>query len=39
MDEPIEITCEICGCSIIRYPEQHDPYCLDCFLKRLQEGN
>jgi hypothetical protein len=37
-DEPIELNCERCGASIIRYPEQNDPYCLMC-TKRKQEGN
>jgi len=38
-DEPIELNCERCGASIIRYPEQNDPWCLVCTLKRKQEGN
>jgi hypothetical protein len=38
-DEPIEINCERCGASIIRYPEQQDPYCLVCTMKMKQEGN
>jgi len=38
-DEPIELNCERCGASIIRYPEQQDPYCLVCAMKMKQEGN
>jgi len=38
-DEPIEIECELCKKSIIRYPEQQDLCCIECFLKRAIQGN
>jgi hypothetical protein len=38
----LELKCE-CGKTILRYPEQNDPLCLECTeretLKRFREGN
>lgn len=38
-DEPIELTCERCGASIIRYHWQPSKHCLKCDLERIQKGN
>ena len=38
-DDVIEIRCARCHTWLLRYPEQDDPLCLECYLKNVQEGN